>query len=313
LRRMLRITDDAVGRTPVDVIRLAEIEDAVDSALHGTAREHRCAFGPTDLLVRGYPLGGSALVVVNDVTGFREAERARTDFVANVSHELRTPLTAILGYVETLMLDRERLPSDVGPLLDAIERNSRRLANLFEDLLKLHRIEARRHDLPLEKLPLLPILEEATGAATESARARQQLFTIECEPSVEAWIHAEALKTIVNNLASNAVNYTNPGGRVTVRVRQGAGAPVVEVEDDGIGIDPAHQERIFERFFRVDEARSRRAGGTGLGLAIVKHLALATRGRLSLDSAVGRGSTFRLQLPQAPGGEVSPPPPPRPG
>ncbi|MBA2321283.1 MAG: PAS domain-containing protein [Deltaproteobacteria bacterium] len=306
LRRMLRVPDDPIGRTPVEVIRLAELEDAVESALRGTQREHRCAFGPTDLLVRSYPLHGSALVVVNDVTGYREAERSRTDFVANVSHELRTPLTAIMGFVETLTAERERLPADVAPLLEAVDRNSRRLANLFEDLLKLHRIEARRHDLPLEKLALRPILVDATLTAADTARAKQQDFRIECEPSVEAFVHEEALKTIVSNLATNAVNYTNSGGRVIVRVRWGNGAPAVEVQDDGIGIDAVHQERIYERFFRVDEARSRRAGGTGLGLAIVKHLTLATNGRLSLESAPGKGSTFRLQLPKTGGGPDTP-------
>ncbi len=312
LRQMLRVPDDPIGRTPVEVIRLAELEDAVEAALAGTPREHRCAFGTTDLLVRSFPLGGSAMVVVNDVTGYREAERSRTDFVANVSHELRTPVTAVMGYVETLMAEAERLPPDLAPLLEAVERNSRRLANLFEDLLKLHRIEARRNDLPLEKLPLRPILVEATVTTFDNARAKQQVFAIECDPELEGFVHEEALATIVSNLASNAVNYTNVGGRVTVRARWGAGAPVVEVEDDGIGIDPVHQERIYERFFRVDEARSRRAGGTGLGLAIVKHLALATNGRLSLESAVGKGSRFLLQLPKTSGGP-SPLPPLHPG
>jgi two-component system phosphate regulon sensor histidine kinase PhoR len=302
LRRMLRVPEDPIGRTPVEVIRLAELEDAVESALGGSSREHRCAFGPMDLLVRSYPLGGTAMVVVNDVTGYREAERSRTDFVANVSHELRTPVTAVMGYVETLMAEAERLPPDVAPLLEAVDRNTRRLANLFEDLLKLHRIEARRADLPLEKLALRPILVEATVTSADNARAKSQTFTIECEPDLEGYVHEEALATIVSNLVSNAVNYTNIGGRVTVRARWGAGAPVVEVEDDGIGIDAVHQERIFERFFRVDEARSRRGGGTGLGLAIVKHLALATNGRLALESAVGKGSRFSLQLPKTGGG-----------
>ncbi len=304
-RHLFGLAEDPRGRRPPEVFKLAELQDGVEAALRGETREHRCASGPHDLILRAYPLPGvdgppAAMVVLNDVTRFREAERARTDFVANVSHELRTPVAAIAGYAETLLAEPERLPADLVPLLETIDRNARRLANLFEDLLRLHRIESRRQELPLTLGPLVNVLEECVGSAADAALRRDQHFELDCPEEVEGWHHAEALATIVSNLASNAVAYTNPGGRVLIRAYQAGDASVVEVTDDGIGIDAVHHDRIFERFYRVDEARSRRAGGTGLGLAIVKHLCIASDCRITVESALGKGTTFRVHLPAEP-------------
>jgi two-component system phosphate regulon sensor histidine kinase PhoR len=300
IKRLLGVSDDPVGQLPAHAMRLPELQVALEAGIRGERRDWRCTWGPHDLVVRSNPLDGSAMAVVSDVTGFRDAERARTEFVANVSHELRTPITAIQGYAETLMSESEQLPPELKSLLETIDRNARRLSNLFEDLLKLHRIEVRRKELPLEKEPLLEILEEGSVAAAEGALRKHQRFRVECPESLEGFVNAEAFETIVSNLASNAVAYTDEGGEIIVRAFAGeGGVPVVEVVDSGIGIDPVLHDRIFERFFRVDEGRSRRAGGTGLGLAIVKHLALATGCRISLESVLGKGTTFRIQLPES--------------
>ncbi len=299
-RELFALERDPTGMLPVEVLRLAELQDALDGGLVGDRREHPCAFGTHDLLVRGYPMADGAMVVINDVTRFREVERARTDFVANVSHELRTPVTAIAGYAETLLAEADQCPPDIVPMLETIDRNARRLSNLFEDLLKLHRIESRRKELPLVWESLQPLLEEAVVTAADSAARKGQTFALACPDELAGWANAEALMTIVSNLASNAVNYTNAKGSITVRARATAAGPMVEVVDTGIGIDPVHHERVFERFYRVDEARSRRAGGTGLGLAIVKHLCLASKCQVSLESEPGRGTTFRIQLPRSP-------------
>ncbi|MCA9490617.1 MAG: histidine kinase, partial [Myxococcales bacterium] len=232
-----------------------------------------------------------------DVTELRKADQVRRDFVANVSHELRTPVAATLGYLDLVLADRDRLPPEVVPLLETADRNARRLRDLFEDLLRLHRIEVRRRELPLRSHRLHPILVEATGTARDKATMRGQSFELDCPEDLMARVNPEALSAMVGNLASNASSYTLEGGHVRVVARPEGDRVRIDVIDDGIGIAERHHERVFERFYRVDDARSRKAGGTGLGLAIVKHYALASRCQLSLVSQEGKGSTFTLHLP----------------
>lgn len=298
-RAITTVRGEPEGHVPIEVIPLAEIQECVDGLLQGEDLVERTgATGTHDLVVRAVKLEtGDILVMVNDVTEFRNAERSRADFVANVSHELRTPVSAIMGYAETLLADRARLPEDLVVLAETLDRNARRLRDLFEDLLKLHRIEARKRSLPVKRIHLLPVLEEAVVSAAEAATRRHQDFELDCPPELTAPVNPEALDTIVSNLALNASNYTPEGGSIRVRAHEVGQEIVVDVIDNGIGIAPAHQERIFERFFRVDDARSRQVGGTGLGLAIVKHLALATGIRITLSSHPGRGSTFSVHIP----------------
>ncbi|MCB9677872.1 MAG: PAS domain-containing protein [Alphaproteobacteria bacterium] len=297
-RRMLPPRVEPMGRKPIVAFPIAELQEVVSLAMSGVEPEPvECNLGRMDIIVTASDLpGGGAMVTLRDVTGDREAQRARTDFVANVSHELRTPVTAIMGYAETMLLERERLPEDLAAMLEKIDRNARRLRDLFEDLLQLHRIESRRRELPLAEHALRPILEEAVIGAADKAVQRGQSFTLTCPASMVANCNPEALRTMVANLASNAVNYTPSGGNIAVTATETSDEVVVSVVDDGIGIDPVHQQRIFERFYRVDDARSRALGGTGLGLALVKHLALASRSRISVESAAGRGSRFRIHL-----------------
>lgn len=300
-RRMLRPRVEPEGRKPIEAFPIAELQETVTQALGGLEPEPvECNIGRVDIVITatGFP-GGGAMASVRDVTADREAQRARTDFVANVSHELRTPVTAIMGYSETMLADRERIPDDLVRMLEKIDRNAKRLRDLFEDLLQLHRVESRRRELPLENHKLRPILEEAVIGAADQAVQSGRSFALTCGATLEARCNPEAVRTMVASLTSNAVNYTMEGGNIAVTATETPTEVVVSVVDDGIGIDPVHQQRIFERFYRVDDARSRALGGTGLGLALVKHLALASRSRISVESAVGKGSRFRIHLRKA--------------
>lgn len=298
-RSMLRLRGEPLGRRPIEVVPHAELHEVVEEAAEARTRAERAFTTETqDLFAFASPTSSGHVVLrVEDVTNQREAERARTDFVANVSHELRTPVAAVLGYLDLALSDRERLPMEVVSLLETAERNARRLRDLFEDLLRLHRIEIRRRELPLRLQPLRPILEEATGPVRDKAVIRKQHFELDCPEHLAALVNPEALAAMVGNLVSNASAYTPEGGTVRVRVLPEERGVRVDVSDDGIGIAERHHERIFERFYRVDEARSRKVGGTGLGLAIVKHYALASRCQVELSSQEGKGSTFTLHLP----------------
>ncbi len=289
-----------VGRKAHKVLD-RELMGLVDAALEGESiGEVTFVRGPFELSVQPVRLKGSGVMLVaHDITRWRKAERLRSDFVANVSHELRTPMASIMGYAETLANEPERLDDDVLLLVQAIYRNSKRLRDLFEDLLHLSRIEARAREFPMTKVALRPLLAEALVNAADRAAQKNQVFELLCKKKARAWVNAEALSAIVANLASNAVTYTAEGGRIAVRVTEDDDEHcVIEVADNGIGIDPSQRARIFERFYRVDPGRSRQAGGTGLGLAIVKHLALASRCRITIDGALGEGTTFRIKLPR---------------
>lgn len=300
-RELCRLRSDPLGRRPLEVVPAVEVHEVVEGALSGKELERDFATGWGDLKVRAERLDDRHVTIrLEDITAEREAERARSDFVANVSHELRTPITALMGYTETLLADAESLPKPLAVMLATVERNARRLRDLFEDLLRLHRIETRRKQLPLERQRLHPVLVDAVIDAVDRGAQRGVELSLEVDESLDAFCHRDALVAMVGNLARNAVAYTGDGGHVTVRAAEGEEGVLIEVQDDGIGIAPHHLERIFERFYRVDEARSRRAGGTGLGLAIVKHYALATGAEVTVESEHGVGSTFRIQLPPAP-------------
>ncbi len=274
-----------------------ELVAVVEAARGGDLRGRDAVGERLDVVLRPTLLpSGQVAVVVEDRTRVAEAERSRTDFVANVSHELRTPLSAILGFTETALLDRQRMDPALVEMLDAVYRNAERLRDLFSALLRLHRIEMRRRDLPLEVLPVGPLVLTAAGGGMDVARDKGVHFDVDLPAGVYAYVQTDALATAVSNLVANAVRYTPAGGRVRLTARRDGAEVWIEVADDGIGIEAAHQERIFERFYRVDDGRARVAGGTGLGLAIVKHLAIACGWRIVVDSVAGKGSTFRLIL-----------------
>jgi two-component system, OmpR family, phosphate regulon sensor histidine kinase PhoR len=299
LRSLVPPAGPLVGRLPIEVLPIAELQVAVEEAREGRESDTVVAWRSKDLRLTARPLGDQrALVTLRDVTRARQMERARTDFVANVSHELRTPIAVIRGSAETMLLDAETLPRHLRKLTMSISRNATRLGDLFSDLLRLHRIEVRGRELPLVQLALLPILQQAVIAAVDRAAEQNQTFELSCPADAVGWANAEALGTMVANLAQNAVAYTDEGGTVRVIVSQDEANVVVDIQDTGVGIHPKDQVRMFERFYRVDEARSRSAGGTGLGLAIVKHLASASHCEIRVQSTPGQGSTFSLALPR---------------
>ena len=246
---------------------------------------------------QGRSLG--ALIVMNDVTRLRRLENVRRDFVANVSHELKTPITSIKGFVETLADGAVNRPEDARRFLEIIARQADRLNSIIEDLLMLSRIEqdAEHGQVSLERAPLQPVLASAIQACQVKAGEKRIRVALSCEAGIAGPINPRLLEQAVVNLIDNAVKYSEERGEVLVAAQSVPGELRIVVTDHGCGIEPDHLPRLFERFYRVDKARSRQMGGTGLGLAIVKHIAQAHRGRVSVESEPGKGSRFTIHLP----------------
>lgn len=236
------------------------------------------------------------LVLLQDVTTLRRLEILRQDFVANVSHELRTPLTSIKGYAE-LLADETGDPGAVARYGDKILAQSVRMVNIIDDLLALTRIESAAAPPSVAVAEIRPLLENVLALAEDAASRRNLSFSMEVEEDLRAPMHAPLIEQAVLNLVQNAVKYTHPATVITLRARRDQDQCVIEVADQGPGIEPRHQARVFERFYRVDKARSRAVGGTGLGLSIVKHIAQLHRGTVAVESSPGEGATFRLILP----------------
>jgi two-component system phosphate regulon sensor histidine kinase PhoR len=239
-------------------------------------------------------------VVLHDVTELRRLERVRQDFVANVSHEFKTPLTAIQGFAETLLAGALDDPNNNRRFLEIIRDHATRLARLTDDLLKLARIEVGKLEVEFSPLGLTELIEGCAEVTLLKANRKQITLDIRTTPGLSP-VRGDAslLREVLQNLLDNAIQYTPPGGRIQVSAAAGAREAVITVADTGIGIPLADQERIFERFYRVDAARSREAGGTGLGLSIAKHIVEAHGGRLWVESAVGHGSKFSFSIPLA--------------
>jgi two-component system phosphate regulon sensor histidine kinase PhoR len=241
------------------------------------------------------------VLVLNDITELRRLERVRRDFVANVSHELRTPVQLVKGFAETLSEGAiDDNPEQAHRFISIIERNASRMESLIGDLLSLATLEREDGDwLKVELVPLRPILEAAREAIAPKAEGKHIELLVECAEGLAGKVDAGLLEQALVNLVDNAVKYSPSGTAVTASARFEAGSLVLEVRDQGIGIPARDLPRIFERFYRVDKARSRELGGTGLGLAIVRHAAMAQGGEASVESWEGEGSTFRIVIPQA--------------
>ncbi len=238
-----------------------------------------------------------ALVVLNDLTKLRQLERVRREFVANVSHEIKTPITSIKGAAETL-LDASNA-DDVRRFAQIIARQADRLNAIVEDLLTLSRVEQGEEHGTIALRPgrLHEVLEAARKDCELQAADRKIEVKVVCPTDLTARINAPLLEQAVVNLLDNAIKHSEPGSVVHVVAEPSQGHVAVRVVDHGCGIAREHLPRLFERFYRVDKARSRKLGGTGLGLAIVKHIAQAHRGRVSVESEPGQGSTFTIHLP----------------
>ncbi len=241
-----------------------------------------------------------AVVVVNDVTRLRRLEEVRSDFVANVSHELKTPVTSIKGFAETLADGALDDPEAGRRFLRIVAGQADRLNAIIEDLLALSSLErgTEERGVVLQEARLSDVLAVAADVCVLKAEAKRITVGVECADDVFAEINPPLLEQAVVNLLDNAIKYSSEGTTVTVAASQPLSETVIAVTDEGVGISREHLPRLFERFYRVDKARSRDLGGTGLGLAIVKHIAQVHGGTVSVDSVVGRGSTFRIHLPR---------------
>jgi two-component system phosphate regulon sensor histidine kinase PhoR len=300
------------GRPLLEVVRNHTLEEAVNAAL-ATRQPQRLetmqeSSDKMSVAIQATPLSGEpcpgVVIVMHDTTELRRLESLRRDFVANVSHELKTPLSSIKAYAETLrngaLNDREVSVTFV----ERIQEQAERLHHLILDLLSLARIESTQQVFEIEPVSIQEVVDACLENYQAVADSKRIVLVAEPQqPGCFVRADKEGLREILDNLVDNAIKYTPEGGRVTIRWRSidepVSNVATIEVADSGIGIAADALPRVFERFYRVDKARSRELGGTGLGLAIVKHLAQSFGGTVAATSEIGGGSTFRVSLPLA--------------
>lgn len=298
----------AQGKELLHSIRHFELNQLFDKVLakgEGCEGEFTIPY-PEEKIIRAHvaPLSGysgqiaGAVAVFRDVTELRRLERMRSEFVANVTHELGTPLTSIQGFIETLLEGAVDEPATARRFLTIIKDEADRLGRLIKDLLDLSRIENKRADYHFETVNIAEVLFAVQALLEGEGAKRNVTLTVDVpERNLTVWGDFDRLRQIFINLVENAIRYSKSGGNVYIRAEEKQGEVHVSVEDQGIGIPKEKIPRLFERFYRVDPARSRALGGTGLGLSIVKHLVEAHRGRVTVKSEVGKGSTFTVILP----------------
>jgi two-component system, OmpR family, phosphate regulon sensor histidine kinase PhoR len=307
---LLEVNGPAVhGRSIQEVVRNTDLQEFVAKAL--TSREpvegdivlrdngERYLQAHGTVLHDGQGKGIGAVIVLNDVTRLHRLETVRRDFVANVSHELKTPITSIKGFVETLLDGALKNPEDAERFLRIVARQTDRLNAIIEDILILSRVEdeTEKDRIQLEKGRVRDILKSAIQLCELKAKEKETRIDLSCEEGLLARMNGPLLEQAVVNLIDNAIKYSETGKEVKVEAVQGENEVLIHVRDQGCGIEKEYLPRIFERFYRVDKARSRKLGGTGLGLAIVKHITLAQGGNVTIESSPGQGSTFTLHLP----------------
>jgi len=307
LSEFYRISAPLPGRRPLDVIRDAELDELLAAASTSeepvsrtlsvrhpsrrTLRVHAVRF-PARAARR---LG--TVAVFHDISDFAQLDKVRRDFVANASHELRTPLTAIRGFAETLLSDGDLSEDERRSYLEVMDRHARRLSNLVDDLLALSSIERGEEGLARARVDTAALARALIRDSGSLFAEKNIDVQLESQGAALAWADPQAVEQILTNLLDNAVKYTAAGGRIGVSTEEDGDFVRVRVRDTGIGIPESDLGRIFERFYRVDKARSRELGGTGLGLSIVKHLVQQLGGEICVESEVGRGSTFSFTLP----------------
>lgn len=291
-----------IGSPVIELLRHPDFLATLNAALKSRRREHAIAaslHGRRSFSVTTEPLpDGGVVTVLHDISEVERVEKTRRDFIANVSHELRTPLTSIRGYAETLLESDGALNDSAREFLDVIRRNAERMGRLTEDLLVLARVESGEDKLDLRAQPAGHLLAEAASSLHEDARAAGMELTVEPAGDWMVMADAYAVHQVFANLISNALRYAQSGKKINIGATEKADGIEFFVRDFGPGIASEHLPRIFERFYRVDKARSRESGGTGLGLAIVKHIVLNHGGSVRVESAVGHGSTFFFVLPK---------------
>ena len=297
-----------VGRKLGEVVRISELTQAIEKSqkerTFSKAEFKTIDEPPRTLKVRVSMLADEekpgVAVVLHDVSELRQLETMRQDFVANVSHELKTPLASIKAYAETLRLGAIHDENKNIQFLEQIEFQADMLNNQIQDLLQLARVESGEKTFSINDVDVNMICESLHRQFLDAALGRHlELHLQLAQPTPLARCDADAIETVVKNLVVNAIHYTPEGGRVSISTSVDENWVVISVIDSGIGIAPEQQARIFERFYRVDRARSRDMGGTGLGLAIVKHLTQAFGGTVNLESQLGKGSQFHVRLPKS--------------
>jgi PAS domain S-box-containing protein len=311
-RSLLGLPEDAQGQTAAALVRNLELRELIDRAARGEAVEptevttdtRHLLVAPQQLPTSGGKSAGAVITVV-DLTELRRVESVRRDFVANVSHELKTPLTAIRGYTETLLTDD--LPPEMRQqFLEVVHKNTTRIHRIVEDLLDLSRLQSGGWQPDLQDVDAAALARDVWSTLEQSAKKKGITFSISGDP-LPVLADPGGLRQVLANLLDNALRYTPDGGRIGVTLgpvtigENGKQVPAVEllVRDNGVGIPTDALTRIFERFYRVDPARSRAEGGTGLGLSIVKHLIERMDGDVVAESELGKGTTIRIRLPAA--------------
>jgi len=301
-RALLSLPPRSEGQTIPSLIRNTELREVLQHAIAGhTLAPVEIVFDGRQLLIAPRPLtheGGGAVATVVDLTQLRRLESARRDFVANVSHELKTPLTVIRGYAETL-LDEELSRADQMQFLEVISRNAQRLQRVVEELLDLSRLQSGGWIPDLQPLELSALVRDIWLDCEPSMKRQRIEFSVHGGPAL-VLADQDGLQQILSNIYDNALRYTPENGRIETHFTTRDDHVLVEISDNGSGIPATSLPRIFERFYRVDAARSRAEGGTGLGLAIVKHLTERMNGTVWATSILGSGTTIHLQLPAAP-------------
>jgi two-component system phosphate regulon sensor histidine kinase PhoR len=310
MRKLFLIDVTPEGKRAVELIRNRTIVDIIDRLLQGKqphASAETVFYVPDEkmFLVNGVAIQRGdrqhgAVLVFHDITELRRLEKVRQDFVANVSHELRTPVASIKGYAETLMDGALEDPANRQGFVKTIHENSDRLAHLIDDLLDLSKIESGKMKMTFAPLEIRPVIERCLNILERQITAKRLSMSIVIPgelPKVSA--DETRLSQVLLNLLDNAVKYTPESGAIKITASAGEKAVQVEVADTGIGIPEKDLPRVFERFYRVDKARSRELGGTGLGLSIVKHIVLAHGGEVGVRSDFGHGSTFSFSIPLA--------------
>jgi len=302
--------EEAQGRSVQEVVRRAELLQFIRTALESnTVLENDIVMfsggKEMSLQVHGTPLLDQegttigVLIVFNDMTRLRRLERMRQDFVANVSHELKTPITAIKGFIETLLDGALDDRAEAERFLNIVERQVERLNVIIEDLMSLSRIEQSEGQKRFELEPeyIAPVVNEVVNSCSMLAGQSGISVKNTCSANLRAPMNAPLLEQALTNLVDNAIKYSQPGGEVSINCYTEDEFAVIAVSDTGCGIDEEHLPRLFERFYRVDKARSRKCGGSGLGLAIVKHIVQIHKGHVDVTSIPGQGSTFTLRIP----------------
>jgi two-component system phosphate regulon sensor histidine kinase PhoR len=310
-RKLFGLPEISLGAPLLDIVRDATVDRLIEETVRtGKAMQSELVRADSktnserDVEISAVPikddagLTTGAVVLFHDITQLKQTDKVRRDFVANVSHELRTPLSILRGYIETLLDNPQTSDKELSRILRVMERHSKRLGLLVDDLLTLARLESRSAGLQFSDVQLAELLQSVIRDWEKKLAEKQLKVVVDLSPDALT-IRADEtrLHEVLYNLLDNALKYSRENGEIRLRAAQHGPEIVLSVTDNGIGITKDDLPRIFERFYRADKARSRELGGTGLGLAIVKHIAQLHGGRVEAQSELGKGTTIRVVLP----------------